>query len=173
MPYASFSNPEPELSAFLLAPIWEERNGMLLSVLSAFARLNLDPWGEAKALARLPGEAAIRRLGALIADLPDRQAGCQDPTDIATRLVAFLPREIATASRSRQQASTTTRAVDIWVAGYTILMAIALGTQWFAASGSAPAQTTKTHQAVPVSAPSHGSAQQLGLRQTAESKDGD
>ena len=43
---------------FLFAPIGEERNGMLLSVVSALARLNVDPWQEAANLAQLPRTSA-------------------------------------------------------------------------------------------------------------------
>jgi hypothetical protein len=37
----------PEFDEFLRASIGEDRNGTGLSVLSAFARLNVDPWQEA------------------------------------------------------------------------------------------------------------------------------
>ena len=37
----------PEFDEFLGASIGEDRNGTGLSVLSAFARLNVDPWEEA------------------------------------------------------------------------------------------------------------------------------
>jgi hypothetical protein len=40
-----------EFDDFLFAPIGEDRNGMLLSVLSALARLDIDPWQEALASA--------------------------------------------------------------------------------------------------------------------------
>ena len=56
---------------FLFAPIVEDRNDMPLSVLSALARLDIDPWQEADKLARLPGETATQRLASLIAALPD------------------------------------------------------------------------------------------------------
>jgi hypothetical protein len=39
-----------EFNDFLYAPIGVERNEMPLSVLSALARLNIDPWGEAAEL---------------------------------------------------------------------------------------------------------------------------
>jgi hypothetical protein len=38
---------EREFDAFLCASFGEEMNGMALSVMSAFARRNLDPWQEA------------------------------------------------------------------------------------------------------------------------------
>jgi hypothetical protein len=44
----------PEFDAFLYAPVDEEGNGVLLSVLSALARLDVDPWREAAELARMP-----------------------------------------------------------------------------------------------------------------------
>jgi hypothetical protein len=54
-PSASVSHLGSEFDNFLFASIGESRNGMLLSVLSALARLDLDPWQEAAELARLPG----------------------------------------------------------------------------------------------------------------------
>ena len=61
-----------EFDDFLFAPIAEESNGMMLSVISALARLDLDPWQEANNLAGLSGETATKRLASLlIAALPD------------------------------------------------------------------------------------------------------
>jgi len=82
----------PEFDDFLFAPIGEESNGMLLSVISALARLDLDPWHEAVKLTELPGETATTRLASLIAALPDAPSAHQDPAAIAARLVALLPR---------------------------------------------------------------------------------
>jgi hypothetical protein len=42
-----FSLPRSEFGAFLFASIGEESNGMALSVISALARLGIDPWQEA------------------------------------------------------------------------------------------------------------------------------
>ena len=47
-----------EFDPFLYAPVGEERNGMLLSVLSALARLDVDPWQEAAALTKMPAQDA-------------------------------------------------------------------------------------------------------------------
>lgn len=60
----------PEFATFLRSPLWEERTGGTLSLLSAFARLDLDPWQEAASLAALSREAAARRLGQILARLP-------------------------------------------------------------------------------------------------------
>jgi hypothetical protein len=51
-----------EFDDFLFAPIGEERNGMLLSVLSALARLGVDPWLGAANLTRMPKETATARM---------------------------------------------------------------------------------------------------------------
>jgi hypothetical protein len=98
---ASISPLGSEFDAFLFAPIGEERNGMLLSVLSALARLDVDPWEEAAKLARLPGEAATQRLASLIAALPDGPSAHHDPGSIAARLIALLPRGAGSNAPSR------------------------------------------------------------------------
>ena len=69
----------PEFDDFLFASIGEDSNGVLLSVLSALARLDVDPWHEAASLAQLPGTTATRRLASLIAALPDRPSTQLDP----------------------------------------------------------------------------------------------
>ena len=82
----------PEFDEFLCAPIGDDRNGTGLSVLSALARLNVDPWQEATSLARMPREAAVVRLTALIDALPNEGA-IGIPRTIAADLVALLPRD--------------------------------------------------------------------------------
>jgi hypothetical protein len=74
------------------APIAEESNGMLLSVLSALARLNVDPWDEASRLARSPRGAATLFLTILIAALPGGASAPGDPEMHARRLTALPPR---------------------------------------------------------------------------------
>lgn len=80
-----------EFNDFLYAPIGVERNEMQLSVLSALARLNLDPWGEAAELAELPRHAATQRLASLIARLPTGRWVLADCGVIADRLIELLP----------------------------------------------------------------------------------
>src|SRR5579872_265817 len=92
----------PEFDHFLFAPIGEERNGMLLSVVSALARLDLDPWQETAQLAQLPGATATQRLTSLIAALPDRPAH-EDPQTVAAGLIALLPRRADPNVMARQE----------------------------------------------------------------------
>ena len=63
---------------------------MRLSVLSALARLEVDPQQEAAKLARLPRPTAAETLASLIALLPHEPSMHRDPETIAARLVAFL-----------------------------------------------------------------------------------
>lgn len=82
----------PELSDFLYASVSGESDEMPLSVLSALARLNLDPWSEAAELSALPREGATQRLAILIARLPGTRWTQDDCRAIAERLVKLLPR---------------------------------------------------------------------------------
>jgi hypothetical protein len=82
----------PEFHEFLYAPIGQDDDGMMLSVLSALARQDVDPWEEAARLARLPKETAVKQLIALL-DTPRRRSlASTDASRIAVRLIALLPR---------------------------------------------------------------------------------
>jgi hypothetical protein len=90
---ASIPQLESKFDAFLFAPVDDDENGMVLSVLSALARSNVDPWLEAASLARMPEHTAIERLTSLICALPDGPSVRRDPARIAARLIALLPRK--------------------------------------------------------------------------------
>jgi hypothetical protein len=79
---------------FLFAAIGEERNGMLLSVLSALARLDIDPWREAASLSRLQPPAATARLTSLLSSSTSSLIKAPAPATIL-RLVGLLPRAAA------------------------------------------------------------------------------
>jgi hypothetical protein len=81
-----------EFDDFLYAAIGADRNESPLSVLSALARLNLDPWQEAAELSELPKGIAAARLEKLIARLPRGRWDEADLGAIADRLIALLPR---------------------------------------------------------------------------------
>lgn len=80
-----------EFNDFLFAPIGEEENEMSLSVISALARLGIDPRQEAARLTRLPRELATRSLAATIDELPSGRWAPSDSREIAARLVQLLP----------------------------------------------------------------------------------
>ncbi|MGC9271804.1 hypothetical protein [Acidiphilium sp.] len=80
-----------EYNAFLFAPIGDEPTGLKLSVLSALARQNIDPWQEAATLARLSTSAARTRLAGEITSALGRE---NDPNMVAANLIALLPRTV-------------------------------------------------------------------------------
>ena len=79
---------------FLQAPLWEEENGSALSILSAFARLGIDPWREAAQLAALPRKEAAGTLAGILSRIPaDGFAARPSPLILAGNLVELLPAE--------------------------------------------------------------------------------
>jgi hypothetical protein len=146
---------------FLFAPIAEGENGMPLSVLSALARLGVDPWLEAVDLSRLPSEAATRRLAAFIAELPEQ--GLSEPLNpagISARLIALLPRRTVTSPPAGPPAGPLARppagpragktsppvgtAVNSRVVIFAVVFTILLGAQCLVALHQSPAETGNT-----------------------------
>ncbi len=123
---------------------------MPLSVLSALARLDIDPWQEADKLARLPGETATQRLASLIATLPDWPSMHLDNGTIAARLIALLPTRTRSNIPSRKTllgggAVTKPRTVIFMIFIYVTIAVFMMGAQWIAASREPPAQLDGAH----------------------------
>lgn len=89
-----YSRGHSEFNDFLFAFVGVEKNGIQLTVLSALARLGLDPWGEAARLSRLSKEAATSALAAAISALPDGEWNALDSQSIAVRLVDRPPKHV-------------------------------------------------------------------------------
>jgi len=112
---------------------------MLLSVLSALARLDLDPWREAAELARMPKQVAKQRLMSLIEALPDAPSTRPEPETISTRLFALLPRGASSSIASSETlpgavAALNFRALIYALAVNLLFMAGMMGAQWAASS---------------------------------------
>jgi len=118
----------PEFDEFLGTSIGEDRNGTGLSVLSALARLDVDPWKEARSLARMPREAAAVRLTELIEALPLAPASAIPSRMSAANLVALLPKGKAVDARSSDSlfAATGSRETRVLMAlsGFAIVMLV-------------------------------------------------
>jgi hypothetical protein len=162
---AVFSDLASEFDDFLFAPIREDHNGIRLSVVSALARLDVDPWEEAAKLAAMPGEVATRRLSALIASLPTEPATDPDRQTIAARLVALLPPRAAPGAvqaRSERGAAPSRSQAATYALYYVIFMLFILLSQWLIGSrqtpvrGEAAAPSTIT---APSAAPPQSSSQ--------------
>jgi hypothetical protein len=146
---ASASLQRSDFDDFLFAPIGDEKNGMLLSVISALARLDLDPWLEAASLARMPKENATERMASLISALPDRISAHRDPEAIAARLIALLPRPSASSARRQEPLLARSAATRTRVIIFVILMTFLLTTQFLTRSRQSPAQADNARASAP------------------------
>jgi hypothetical protein len=81
------------LDPFLCTVLGNEANGTPLTVLSALARADVDPWLEAERLAKMPTRAAGERLRSLFKNLPGGRSIFSGDSDVAVdRLIGLLPR---------------------------------------------------------------------------------
>ena len=150
---ASLSRLDPQLNGFLFAPIGEDGQGITVSVLSALARRDVDPWEEAAKLASLPGETAISRLATLIAPLPDGPAASLDPKVIAARLIALLPSHSSSGAVLRANGATLSPTNFWWPIVAMGFMALVFSMQMFMASHqqAGPATVAPANASTPVS----------------------
>jgi hypothetical protein len=73
---------------------------MLLSVLSALARLDVDPWQEAATLTKMPARDATIRLTSMLSALPSDGATPLTPGAVV-QLISLLPQGPPRDGRSR------------------------------------------------------------------------
>src|SRR4029079_7295403 len=85
------SIPSPECNDFLLAVIDEAPNGTQLTVLSALAQANVDPWEEAARLSAMSKVTAEKTLVSMFERIPGRNWSPSEEATIAARLVKLLP----------------------------------------------------------------------------------
>ncbi len=125
---------EPMFNDFLYAPVDAGVNGNPLSVLSAFARLGIDPWKEAAELAGMPKENAQRRLAGLLERLPSRPWVHADSGAIAHRLLQLLPHAglagtVATQARHSKPQVILTPLLMFVISASVVIYLIALSMQ--------------------------------------------
>jgi hypothetical protein len=89
-----FALQRSRLNDFLFAAVGTEANGMILSVVSVFARLGNDPWLEAGRLAELPRSEATESLARSIAAMPTSIWQLEAATAIASGLIPLLPNHV-------------------------------------------------------------------------------
>jgi hypothetical protein len=138
-----------EFDGFLFASIGEDRNGMRLSVVSALARLDLDPWQEAAELDDLQWKTATVRLASRIAALPDALSAHRDSGTIAACLITLLPSRVHTRMRSPKTlpepaADAVIRPQSI-IYIYLIFMALAVVAPFILTGNQPPAAAGKLH----------------------------
>jgi hypothetical protein len=134
----------PEFDLFLFASIGADRNGMPLSVLSALARMDVDPWQEAARLTALPEATATRSLAALLAARPDGAWADTGSGATAARLIALLPRRAGANSPPRHglphAGATSESQVQLPVILLLIFMVCMLAVEALTATRRPPAQ---------------------------------
>lgn len=124
LPTAPLSN-NSAFNEFLYAAVGPDRNGMDLTVLSTFARRDLDPWKQAADLCALPPSAALEVMSAMLPVLP----GACSPGEraiLARRLMALLPHRIAPPGPVGTLMAHFPNAQDEHSRGAILLMAIVL-----------------------------------------------
>ncbi|PWE28412.1 hypothetical protein DDZ14_18900 [Maritimibacter sp. 55A14] len=119
-------NPHPpEFERFLYAPVGEDRQGYVVTVLSTLARLGLDPWNETAELAMLGRDAARLRLGKLLSRVRDVPALASDHGKVARELSLLLPD--SPPRRSLKQAgATSATGRPVFTGAVWAILAIAL-----------------------------------------------
>jgi hypothetical protein len=115
----------PEFDAFLFASVGEEIDGRPLSVLSALARLGLDPWDEAAHLAQQTREAAADRLAGMMARLYERRWSTSEARRIAGGLIERLP-TARVAGKADRATPGITRIAGFGTRSFWIYLAMAL-----------------------------------------------
>jgi hypothetical protein len=113
-----------EFDDFLFAAIGEEKNGIELTVISAFTRLGVDPWNESARLSDLPKRRAAQVLSPLLAQLPGGNWEPWEVPAIATRLVALLPARRSAPGPTRS-AVTGRREGNSWAAVWLMVLVLA------------------------------------------------
>jgi hypothetical protein len=150
----SVSTLTPQYDDFLFAQICEDANGMRLSVLSALARMNVDPWDEATRLAAMPKAVAERTLISTIDLVSGRNWHPSESAIIAARLVQLLPpRGEGAAIAATQMEIANARALRarywlVWV-GFAIAISI-LSPRHHATTTDAGASSSKASATSPI-----------------------
>ncbi len=148
----------PKFDPFLLAQIGADRNGTPLSVLSALARMGVDPWQEAARLTELPEASATQAMVALLAKQPDGLSVGTSNGIAAARLIALLPRRggpskppwrAMTRGTAATGSSTTVPAILFFVLLALVLSMEALTANQRPPPPMAPVQTRASTTALP------------------------
>jgi hypothetical protein len=157
-----------QFDAFLYAAIEDEPNGMPLTVLSALARKDLDPWEEAESLLQLGPDAATRKLASFIRMLPQGPTPRSNADTIAARLIALLtrPRPAPASGGLPRVGDAPNASADRTVSGtaatdgkphvfvhyllfYLLFVAVLIGSQWLSPSSEPQAHTEAASAAAP------------------------
>ena len=142
-----------QYNEFLFSFVGEEKGGQRLTVLSALARLDIDPWNEAARLAGLSREAATQALATIIGSVPAGDWAVSDAPSIAARLIddlhkrrttASIPPPSAPPSSFGAKAREATSGLPKWVLWLAFAAALMLAATLINAAGEARQNTAAT-----------------------------
>jgi hypothetical protein len=134
-------NPHPpEFERFLHASVGEDRNGYVVTVLSALARLGLDPWAETADLVTLGRDAARTRLGTLLERFRDVPTLATDHGKVARDLSQLLPAGPTRGAMKRATSRVANGRPGMSGVIWTVLAIVLLLYQVLTFGGSAPGQ---------------------------------
>jgi hypothetical protein len=151
---AKFLATSTPFNRFLYAGVGDDKNGMELTLLSALARQNMDPWQQAADLSRLPAETAVRNLATMLELLPG-QGALVERTALAGRLISLLPnpadiRQGGTAAPRRAPANERSERATSLVVLLIYCVAIFAGSWWFSNHSATDAAVQPAVQSGPV-----------------------
>ncbi|SNT41774.1 hypothetical protein [Tropicimonas sediminicola] len=96
MPGVEYLQPDgTDFDRFLYASVGEDRAGSSVTVVSALARLGLDPWKEAAKLSSLGRDAACARLGRSLSGFKDVPSLALEHAAVAATLTSLLPNRLS------------------------------------------------------------------------------
>ena len=158
MTVVATTRPRCEFDKFLYASVGDDPNGMPLTVLSALARMNVDPWEEASKLTHLPQEHAVTQLASLLGALGNAPVAGLDSARIAAPLIALLPcprnRAPPMLKAFAQVAPTMPPAVVYTLLSVLTYLIFMLMGHWMMGSLQAPRIQAPSTSAPPINSPS-------------------
>jgi hypothetical protein len=149
---------------FLYAGVGADANGMEITVLSALARRDVDPWEAAAEMSRISSDKALGKLVAMLETLPGLES-LAGRTAVAGRLIPLLPRAAevsALAANSVRREPTAKPRIDANVLGMVCawFLAMFLVSWWLVenSSNESVAASATTAAAVATTAPAANAA---------------
>ena len=156
---ARFSTLNARYEDFLFAPVCEDANGIRLSVISALARTDVDPWEEATRLAAMPKAVAEKTLLSILDLVSGGSWKSPEAAAIAARLVRLLPQSGEAATMASTGTANAAQAIgkvlnlqkNYWWLWVALALAMSFMTQHDqAATTNGPAATSESGTTAPL-----------------------
>jgi hypothetical protein len=120
------SIPPPQYDEFLFAVACDNPDGTQISVLSALARMDADPWEEAARLSAMPKKDAEKVIISLLHRTSGHSCSPSEDAAIATRLVQILHGEDGAGSASATAGNSGAQFPKQWLVWLSFAIAISV-----------------------------------------------